>query len=128
MIVAGIGCRKGVAASEVVAAVEASLAQSGLVPGRLSALSTARLKQSEAAIFAAAEKLGLPVIVVDDAALAAASSGTISHSALSQKAAGTPSVSEAAALAAAGAGARLLGPRTVTGPVTCAIAIGGEPA
>ncbi|TIW72931.1 MAG: cobalamin biosynthesis protein, partial [Mesorhizobium sp.] len=30
------------------------------------------------------------------------------------------------ALAVAGAGARLLGPRTVLGPVTCAIAISGD--
>ncbi|RUW67014.1 cobalamin biosynthesis protein, partial [Mesorhizobium sp. M1E.F.Ca.ET.063.01.1.1] len=39
--------------------------------------------------------------------------------------AGTPSVSEASALAAAGKDAKLLGPRTVLGPVTCAIALGG---
>nr|WP_292562195.1 cobalamin biosynthesis protein [Mesorhizobium sp.] len=45
---------------------------------------------------------------------------------LSQEFAGTPSVSEASALAVAGAGARLLGPRTVLGPVTCAIAISGD--
>jgi cobalt-precorrin 5A hydrolase len=45
---------------------------------------------------------------------------------LSQRLAGTPSVSEAAALAVAGAGAKLLGPRTVLGPVTCAIAISGD--
>ena len=45
---------------------------------------------------------------------------------LSQELAGTPSVSEASALAVAGAGAKLLGPRTVVGPVTCAIAISGD--
>nr|WP_051069136.1 cobalamin biosynthesis protein [Mesorhizobium metallidurans] len=50
----------------------------------------------------------------------------LSHSDLSQRLAGTPSVSEASALAAAGAGAKLLGPRTVFGPVTCAIAISGD--
>jgi cobalt-precorrin 5A hydrolase len=44
------------------------------------------------------------------------------HSELSQTVAGVPSVSEAAALAAAGDGARLLGPRIVVGPVTCALA------
>jgi cobalt-precorrin 5A hydrolase len=50
----------------------------------------------------------------------------LSHSSLSQELAGTPSVSEASALAVAGKGARLLGPRTVLGPVTCAIAISGD--
>ncbi len=49
----------------------------------------------------------------------------LSHSGLSQDLAGTPSVSEASALAVAGSGAKLLGPRTVVGPVTCAIAISG---
>ena len=50
----------------------------------------------------------------------------LSHSDLSQELAGTPSVSEASALAVAGAGAKLLGPRTVLGSVTCAIAISGD--
>ncbi|WP_412033465.1 cobalamin biosynthesis protein [Mesorhizobium sp. CO1-1-8] len=45
---------------------------------------------------------------------------------LSQELTGTPSVSEASALAVAGAGAKLLGPHTVLGPVTCAIAISGD--
>jgi cobalt-precorrin 5A hydrolase len=39
--------------------------------------------------------------------------------------AGVASVSEAAALATAGEGARLAGPRIAVGPVTCAIAFGG---
>ncbi|RUY79060.1 cobalamin biosynthesis protein, partial [Mesorhizobium sp. M7A.F.Ca.CA.001.10.2.1] len=50
----------------------------------------------------------------------------LSHSDLSQDVAGTSSVSEASALAVVGKGARLLGPRTVLGPVTCAIAISGD--
>jgi len=44
---------------------------------------------------------------------------------LSLALAGVPSVSEAAALAAVGEGARLAGPRLATGRVTCAIAYGG---
>ena len=39
---------------------------------------------------------------------------------------GVPSVSEAAALAAAGPGARLLGPRVAVGPATCALAVTGD--
>jgi cobalt-precorrin 5A hydrolase len=45
---------------------------------------------------------------------------------LSFKLAGVASVSEAAALAAAGDGARLAGPRVAVGPVTCAIAFGDD--
>ena len=53
---------------------------------------------------------------------------TLTHSELSQALAGVPSVSEVAALIAASAGARLLGPRIVIGPVTCALAASGDEA
>jgi cobalt-precorrin 5A hydrolase len=126
MMVAGIGSRKGVSARDVLAAIETALEAHGLAMTALSALATASLKHDEPAIFSAGRELALPVIVVEDAALAAASPRTISRSDLSQARAGTPSVSEASALAAAGKGAKLLGPRTVLGPVTCAIAISGD--
>ncbi|WP_296747587.1 cobalamin biosynthesis protein [Mesorhizobium sp.] len=128
MIVAGIGSRTGVDVEDVLAAIETALDTHGLAMSALSALATARLKQDEAAIAAAAQQLSLPLIVVDDEALKAAASATLSISNLSQAVAGTPSVSEAAALAVAGKDARLLGPRTVVGPVTCAIALGGDTA
>ncbi|CAH2403259.1 cobalamin biosynthesis protein [Mesorhizobium ventifaucium] len=128
MMVAGIGSRKGVSARDVLAAVETALEAHGLAMTALSALATASLKQDEQAIFSAGRELALPVIIVEDAALEAASPRAISRSDLSQARAGTPSVSEASALAAAGKGAKLLGPRTVLGPVTCAIAISGDSA
>ncbi|RVC74458.1 cobalamin biosynthesis protein [Mesorhizobium sp. M4A.F.Ca.ET.022.05.2.1] len=128
MMVAGIGSRKGVTASDVRAAVETALEAHGLAVTALSALATGEIKRMEEAIFLAGRELALPVIVVADDALQAASTGTISHSDLSQSKAGTPSVSEASALAAAGKGAKLLGPRTVLGPVTCAIALAGDAA
>ncbi|TPK66907.1 cobalamin biosynthesis protein [Mesorhizobium sp. B2-4-15] len=126
MIVAGIGSRKGVSVEDVLAAIETALEAHGLAMSALSALATAALKKDEDAIAATGRTLNLPVIIVDDAALRAVSSGTLSNSSLSQKSAGTPSVSEASALAVAGKGAKLLGPRTVLGPVTCAIAIRGD--
>ncbi|ESZ20404.1 MULTISPECIES: cobalamin biosynthesis protein [unclassified Mesorhizobium] len=128
MMVAGIGSRKGVSARDVLAAIETVLEAHGLAMTALSALATASQKQDEQAIFSAGRELALPVIVVEDAALEAASPRAISRSDLSQARAGTPSVSEASALAAAGKGAKLLGPRTVLGPVTCAIAISGDAA
>jgi len=128
MMVAGIGSRKGVSARDVLAAIETALEAHGLAMTVLSALATASLKQDEPAIFSAGRELALPVIVIEDAALKAAASRAISRSDLSQERAGTPSVSEASALAAAGKDAKLLGPRTVLGPVTCAIAISGDAA
>jgi cobalt-precorrin 5A hydrolase len=124
MIVAGIGSRKGVAASEVIAAIDAALAACDLSRGKLDGLATISMKGGEAALSAASLSLGLPLIVVSDETLADVSGRTLTHSAISTANAGTPSVSEAAALAAAGPESRLLGPRLVVGSVTCAIAIG----
>lgn len=126
MMVAGIGSRKGVSVEEVLAAIETALEAHGLVISALSALATAPLKKDEAAISAAGRALNLPVVIADDRVLQLASPGTRGRCDLSQSRAGTSSVSEASALAVAGAGARLLGPRTVLGPVTCAIAISGD--
>ncbi|UDL89848.1 cobalamin biosynthesis protein [Mesorhizobium sp. PAMC28654] len=128
MIIAGIGSRKGVSVEDVLAAIETAVEAHGLAMSALSALATATLKQDEEAIPAAGRALSVPVIIIDDATLQAASPDTLSKSDLSQALAGTPSVSEAAALAAAGKGAKLLGPRTVVGPVTCALAISGDEA
>lgn len=126
MMVAGIGSRKGVSVEDVLAAIETAVETHGLTMTALSALATAALKKDEEAIAAAGRALNLPVIIVDDAALQAVPSGMLSKSDLSQELAGTRSVSEASALAVAGVGAKLLGPRTVLGPVTCAIAISGD--
>ncbi|TPI39533.1 cobalamin biosynthesis protein [Mesorhizobium sp. B3-1-6] len=125
MMVAGIGSRKGVTAGDVRAAVETALEAHGLAMTALSALATGEIKRDEPAIFLAGRDLDLPVLIMSDAALQSVSSGTVSRSEASQAQAGTPSVSEASALAAAGKGAKLLGPRIVLGPVTCAIALGG---
>lgn len=126
MIVAGIGCRKGVKTDQVMAAIETALKAYGLASTSLSALATTGRKQAEDAIFAAGKMLNLPVLLVDDAALRAVSLRALTNSGFSMAAAGSPSVSETAALAGAGQFSRLLGPRTVLGPVTCAIAEAGQ--
>jgi cobalt-precorrin 5A hydrolase len=126
MIVAGLGGRKGVAKGDVLRAIGAGLEAQGLAPAALYALSTISLKRHEEGILAAGRALALPVIIVEDDALAAAASRTLTRSRASWEVAASPSVSEAAALAAAGATARLAGPRIIAGPVTCAIAISGD--
>ena len=57
-------------------------------------------------------------------ALEAADARTLTRSARSMDTFNVHSVAEAAALAAAGPGARLLAPRVAVGPVTCALAEG----
>ena len=126
MMVAGIGSRKGVATEDVLAAIDSALAAHGLVRSRLDRLATAPLKADEPALHGAATALGLEQVVVQDAKLAEVSDRTMTRSEASLEKAGTPSVSEASALAAAGPGSQLLGPRVVVGAVTCAIAISGE--
>lgn len=125
MMIAGIGCRKGAAHEDILSAIETALEAHGLAVTALTALATANLKRNEPGILAAARRLDLPLLVVDDVSLAAVASRTLSQSQASLEAAGTPSVSEASALAAAGAGATLLGPRISVGPATCAIATSG---
>jgi cobalt-precorrin 5A hydrolase len=115
--VAGIGCRRGVGADEVLAAVAA--AREAFAVEALDGLATLAGKRHEAGIRAASGRLGLPLLVVTagDAAL-------LTESRASRAATGAGSASEAAALAAAGTGSRLLGPRVAVGRVTCAIAVG----
>lgn len=123
MIVAGLGSRRGATQAQVLAAIEAALAAHGLTRGDLDRLATVQLKGDEAGLRAAAAALGLELAVVGQPSLEDVADRTLTASKLSAAHAGTPSVSEASALFAAGQGSRLLGPRLVVGPVTCAIAV-----
>lgn len=120
MIVAGVGFRKGASAAEIVAAVDAALATHGLGRGQLGRLATSSAKQREPGMIEAGQSLGLAVVGLDDVELQAQETLTLSERSL--EAAGIASLSEAAALAAAGEGAKLLGPRLALGSVTCALA------
>ena len=126
MIFAGIGSRKGVSEQQVLDAIRTALAKHQLDLSSLGGLATASLKRDEIAIQSAARQLGLPLIIIGDAELARAGTDTPSRSELSLALTGVASVSEAAALAAVGEGARLLGPRLLLDSVSCALAISGE--
>jgi cobalt-precorrin 5A hydrolase len=125
MIVAGIGCKRGTRERDVMNAVVQALAAHGMMIDRLSALATGEIKRDERAIGEAARHYGVPLIVVDDRALTMASDACLTHSEASIEHAGVASLCEAAAIAAAGRGARLLGPRIVVDGVTCAVAQSG---
>lgn len=122
MTVAGIGCRVGVTVAEVQAAVDAALVACKVLPERLDALATSARKSGEPALRAAAEARGLPLITVADHDVADAAPRGLTASPVSLRHVGAASVSEGAALAAAGPAGRLLAPRTVLGRVTAAIA------
>lgn len=124
MIVAGIGCKSGVSVTEIMTAITTALGAYGIPRSDLRALATIPAKRAEAGLHDAALLLGLPLAVPNADELARTTTASSSHASIA--ATGLPSASEAATLAACGDGARLLGPRTVAGNVTCAIAITGD--
>jgi len=65
-------------------------------------------------------------VLVPQIDLESAATHTITNSERVRQHTGVPSVAEAAALAAGGPSARLLAPRMVVGPATCALATVGE--
>ncbi len=118
MIVAGFGFR----GAADVAALRAALANAQRGHPAVTALATAEDKLALVSHLAAT--MQLPVIGVSPAALQATSTTTQSTASIVARATG--SVAEAAALAAAGPGARLLSSRTISPDrmATCAIAQG----
>ena len=122
MIIGGIGCRKGVSAAAITAAIEAACTQAGLAATSVSVIATAAMKESEPGIAQAAAALGVPLILVSEPDLRAAGARAATHSPRVMELTGVPSVAEAAALAAGGPAASLLAARIVVGPVTCALA------
>lgn len=120
MIVAGIGARKNVTADEVLAVLDAALAAHDLPRTAISALASSSAKSAEPGIAEAAARLGIACQGLSDELLRGAETHTQSDASIA--ATGLANLSEAAALAAAGPGGSLLGPRVVLGPATCALA------
>jgi cobalt-precorrin 5A hydrolase len=140
--VAGIGCRAGVSGAQVEAAIDAAIAEL-CGRGTVTAIATPAAKAKEPGIQAAAAARGVPLLAVSQQALEAADPATVTRSAHSMAAMNVHSVAEAAALAGALSltnglttsepspapvdrtskpTPRLLQPRVVVGPVTCALA------
>lgn len=119
--VLGLGCRPGIAAPAIIAAVEAVLAE---LPPRPTVIATIAGRQGEQGLAEAAAALGLPLVFLPQAALAAAAPRAVTRSERVVELFGVPSVAETAALAAAGPNATLVLPRRIVGPVTIAVAEG----
>ena len=107
MTVAGLGFR----AAASVASLRAALDAAG-GPVGVTALATSEAKAGAAVIAAFAAELGLPIVGISAADLAA--QDTLTDSARVRQKTGAGSLAEAAALAALGSGARLSGPRLVS--------------
>lgn len=122
MIVAGLGFRHGVSAEELLQVLEDAAQRAALEVGHVRKLATLAGRSGEPGLLAAARCLALPIEAVDDEELRAQTVATISARIFDRY--GVGSVCEAAALAAAGPGARLKLARIVGPRTTCAFAEG----
>lgn len=121
MIIAGLGFSSAATVDSLRAAFDLAIAGQ-----KVDALATVADKDGHAALTEFAAVTALPLHFIAPADLAG--QRTLTCSTRSRATYGTGSVAEAAALAAAGTGARLLTPRHISGDrlATCAVAIGGQ--
>ncbi|HVE22780.1 MAG TPA: cobalamin biosynthesis protein [Acidocella sp.] len=119
MIVAGVGFSSGAAAAEIVALVRRAESLAGHAAEILAAPD---FKEDAACLREAVQTLGLPLRLVDRAALAAAQENCPTQSEVAAQVVGLGSVAEACALAGAGEKSHLLVARLTQGNVTCALA------
>jgi cobalt-precorrin 5A hydrolase len=96
----GLGCDRGVALETVREAVTLALAEAGATVAQVVASASITLKQDEAALLALAREYGWPLHFYPPEQLAAVAVPNPSETV--RRYTGTPSVSEAAALLAAG--------------------------
>ncbi|MBC9206213.1 cobalamin biosynthesis protein [Roseomonas aerophila] len=122
MIVAGMGCRPGVAPE----AVLALLKRAGQGLPAFTHLAAPAFRVGETSLAEAAARLGLELLWLEAPALEAVQPLCPTRSAAALRATGLASVAEACALAGAGMGASLLLPRIDGAGVTCAVAAGSS--
>jgi cobalt-precorrin 5A hydrolase len=118
-LIAGLGCRRGCGAAEIVALVRRAEAACG---ARLTALAAPAAKCAEPGLLAAAADLNLPLHPIAPASLAAAQARCVTRSSAAARALGVASVAEGCALAAAGPEGWLKLPRIASAAATCAVA------
>jgi cobalt-precorrin 5A hydrolase len=118
----GVGCRAGVSGEAIAALVSRALAEFGAPEGERR-LFTLAAKAEEAGLVEAARLIGAKLTPLPLAALAAEAERILTSSPVVQLRFGVPSIAEAAALAGAGAGGKLLGPRLAADGATCAVAL-----
>jgi cobalt-precorrin 5A hydrolase len=121
MIVAGVGFSSSCQDEELADLVRRAQAMAAV---DAAALAAPAWKTAAAGLKGAAELLALPVLAVERRQLTAADRHGLTESAASRAAAGVGSVAEAAALAAAGPGARLILRRIASAHATCALSQG----
>ena len=125
LIAIGVGCRAGVAGEAIAALARRALADTGAPQGERR-MFTLAAKCEEPGLIEAARLLRAPLAPVPLEALQAQAERLLTPSAAAQSRFGAPNIAEAAALAGAGEGGRLLGPRIAADGATCAVALSLE--
>lgn len=125
-LVIGLGCRRGCPASLLLELIESSLGEYGLEIRAITALASIDLKNSEPGLWALAEHLGLPLVLLKADQLLPYQAQLTHRSALAHARTGCHGVAESAALALAsqlgGGPAHLLIERRKSAQATFAMA------
>ncbi len=119
-IIIGVGCRRGIEADAIVAAVTAAMAQAGVTPERVRLLASADIKKDEAGLIEAAGRLGVPLRFIDSSEIRRCPRAFEASEFVEQKVS-LPAVAEPCALLA-GRRTELILPRQKMTGVTVAIA------
>jgi cobalt-precorrin 5A hydrolase len=125
LIAIGVGCRAGVSGEAIAALVRRALAQAGAPEGEMR-MFTLAAKSAEPGLIEAARLLRAPLTPLPLEALEAQRERILTPSAAAELRFSAPNIAEAAALAGAGEGGWLLGPRLAADGATCAVALSLE--
>ncbi|SDW65761.1 precorrin-3B C(17)-methyltransferase [Litoreibacter albidus] len=123
----GVGCARNCAPEELHDLVMKTLSDANIAPAALKAIYTLDLKADEPAVHALSRAFDIPVRVFDAAALESETPRLENPSDVVFAEVGTHGVSEAAALAGAGAEGKLIAPKQKTKNATCAVALAPQP-
>jgi cobalt-precorrin 5A hydrolase len=125
VVAIGVGCRAGVAGEAIAALARRALAEAGEPEGERR-IFTLAAKAGEPGLIEAARLLGAKLTPLPLEALQAEAGRIVTPSAAARARFGAPNIAEAAALAGAGQGGRLIGARLAADGATCAVALSGE--
>jgi cobalt-precorrin 5A hydrolase len=125
LVAIGVGCRAGAQGEAIAALARRALAEAGEPQGERR-MFTLAAKAEEPALIEAARLLRARLTPLPLESLKAQAERILTPSAAAQSRFGAPNIAEAAALAGAGQGGRLLGPRIAADGATCAVALSSE--
>ncbi len=124
-IAIGVGCRAGVPGEAIAGLLRRALAEFSAPEGERR-LFTLAAKAEEPGLVEAARLIGAKLTALPLAAVEVEAARVLTPSPVVRARFGVPAIAEAAALAGAGAGGKLLGPRLAADGATCAVALSAE--